>query len=188
MTMIMAPSTAKSLTELVDEARANDATAWNEIVHRLGGLVWSITRSYGVPRDDALDVSQTVWLQLARRLDRIIDPERLGLWLATTTRRECMRYLQHNRARVPVVAERLDERASLATSTEETILQAERQRLLWRAVEQLPEACRSLVRLMLSDPEPSYAEISEALGIPLNSIGPRRQRCLGSLKLRAGQL
>lgn len=179
---------AKTLTELVDEARNSDNAAWNELVHRLGGLVWAIARSYGVPRDDALDVSQTVWLQLARRLDAISDPERLGLWLATTTRRECMRYLQHNRNRAPVVAERLDERASLTTSTEETILQSERQRLLWRAVDQLPDACRSLVRLMLNDPEPTYAEISEALGIPLNSIGPRRQRCLGNLKLRAGQL
>jgi DNA-directed RNA polymerase specialized sigma24 family protein len=99
-----------------------------------------------------------------------------------------MRYLQHNATRAPIVAERLDERPTLTTSTEEMILQSERQRLLWRAVEQLPDACRSLVRLMLNDPEPSYAEISEALGIPLNSIGPRRQRCLGSLKLRAGQL
>src|ERR1700712_1865125 len=86
-------ASSRSLTELVADAQSRDSSAWNELVERLGNLVWSITRSYGIPPHDALDISQVTWLQLARRLDRINDPERLGLWLATTTRRQCMTYI-----------------------------------------------------------------------------------------------
>ncbi len=38
---------------------------------------------------------------------------------------------------------------------------------------------------MIADPAPSYAEISEALDMPIGSIGPTRQRCLAALRAQA---
>ena len=35
---------------------------------------------------------------------------------------------------------------------------------------------------LLTEPEPSYAEISEMLGIPIGSIGPIRGRCVTRLR------
>jgi DNA-directed RNA polymerase specialized sigma24 family protein len=49
----------------------------------------------------------------------------------------------------------------------------------------LSDACRRLLRVMIADPAPSYAEISEALDMPIGSIGPTRQRCLTALRAQA---
>jgi RNA polymerase sigma factor (sigma-70 family) len=182
-TVMTARRTSRSLTDLVADAQADDASAWNELVDRLGNLVWSITRSYGIPHHDAVDISQVTWLQPARRLDRISDPERLGLWLATTTRRQCMTYL--SRLAGPRRAEpyeSLEARPSANVSIEETVVKQEESRQLWDAVNRLPDGCRALIRLFLCDPEPSYAEVAAALEMPVNSVGPRRQRCIKRLK------
>jgi hypothetical protein len=34
----------------------------------------------------------------------------------------------------------------------------------------------------MADPAPSYDEVSDALDMPVGSIGPTRQRCLRSLR------
>jgi len=39
--------------------------------------------------------------------------------------------------------------------------------------------------VMIATPAPSYAEVSEALGMPIGSIGPTRARCLASLRTLA---
>jgi DNA-directed RNA polymerase specialized sigma24 family protein len=36
--------------------------------------------------------------------------------------------------------------------------------------------------MLISDPAPSYAVVSEALGLPIGSIGPTRSRCLSHLR------
>ena len=59
---------------------------------------------------------------------------------------------------------------------------AEQDARLWGAFSALPTLCRSLLRVLLADPAPSYAEVSAALDMPVGSIGPRRQRCLQRLR------
>src|SRR4051794_25415750 len=83
-----------NLDELVQAAVAGDQAAWNELVERFQGLVWATSRSYRLSRADAADVAQTTWLRLVENLNRIHDPERLGAWLATTARRECLRHIR----------------------------------------------------------------------------------------------
>ena len=36
--------------------------------------------------------------------------------------------------------------------------------------------------MLISDPAPSYADVSAALDMPVGSIGPRRARCLDRLR------
>src|SRR5438034_5099746 len=87
-------SAGATLEDLVRGAAAGDQAAWNELVERFQGLVWATSRSYRLSRADAADVAQTTWLRLVEHLDRIHDPERLGAWLATTARRECLRHIR----------------------------------------------------------------------------------------------
>jgi hypothetical protein len=44
----------------------------------------------------------------------------------------------------------------------------------------LSARCQALLRLLASDPAPSYEHVSAALGMPIGSIGPTRGRCLAS--------
>ena len=78
------------LTSIVERARDGDPQAWNELVTRFARLVYAVALRCRLSHADAADVSQTVWLRLAENLGRIHDPERVGAWLVTTTKRECL--------------------------------------------------------------------------------------------------
>jgi RNA polymerase sigma factor (sigma-70 family) len=71
-----------------------DPAAWNEIVRRYGKLVSTEVRSFRLQAADALDAVQMTWLRLAENAQRVQFPERLGAWLVTTARRECLRILR----------------------------------------------------------------------------------------------
>src|SRR5579863_946494 len=80
-----------AIAALVTAAAAGDQNAWNGLVDKFASTVWAIARGYRLNAADAADVSQTTWLRLVENLDRIEQPERLGAWLATTSRRESLR-------------------------------------------------------------------------------------------------
>src|SRR5215471_18882956 len=82
------PTDQAAVSTLVDAAAKGDQAAWDRLVQRFTGLVWSVTRSLGLAGDDAKDVFEATWGRLIERLDRIDDPDRLGAWLADTARRE----------------------------------------------------------------------------------------------------
>ena len=76
------------LIQVVAEARAGTSEAWETLVERFGGLVAAVARRCRLSEADVAEVGQTTWLRLVENIDRIQQPERLGAWLATTSRRE----------------------------------------------------------------------------------------------------
>jgi DNA-directed RNA polymerase specialized sigma24 family protein len=87
-------STAPTVEALVDDARVGDQKAWNALVSRYSPLVWAICRRFNLSRLDSDDVGQSVWLLLIEHLPALRQPAALPGWIATTTRRECMRVLR----------------------------------------------------------------------------------------------
>ncbi len=169
------------LTELVSRAANGDGAAWNAIVDRFSSLVWATARAHRLSRDDAADVAQTTWLRLVEHLDRIREPERLGAWLATTARHESLRVIRRS------TRERSSDEVDLFEAPADDALDAvlvdpDRDGALWRAFAALSERCKSLLRLLMADEEPSYEEVGAALGMPVGAIGPTRGRCLEKLR------
>src|ERR1700678_1664045 len=80
-----------SVVALVTRAAGDDHEAWNEIVERYVPLVWDICTRYQLSRDDIEDGGQNLWLLLVEQLGKLREPAALPGWLATTTRRECLR-------------------------------------------------------------------------------------------------
>ncbi len=172
------------VADAVRRAADGDATAWDELVDRFSGLVWSVARGHGLGAADAADVVQTTWLRLAESLARIRDPERVGAWLVTTARRESLRVLRRGQRSIPSGVEIGADCVSPDDSGPDArVLRLERDRAVWTAFGALPSMCRTLLRVLLADPAPSYAEVSEALDMPIGSIGPRRARCLDRLRV-----
>ena len=64
----------------------------------------------------------------------------------------------------------------------EQLLLDERDQVLWRHFQRLPERCRVLLRIVAHVARPDYAAVAEALGMPVGSIGPTRGRCLAKLR------
>ena len=167
----------------VDRAAAGDEFAWYALVRRFDGLVWSVTRGHRLSDDDAADVVQTVWMRLFEHLDRLRDPARVGVWLATTARHECQ--LVRRPARLVLVpsGDELPERADEdAPGHDATLLRRERDAALWASVSRLSERDQALLRLLVSDLAPSYEEIGASLEMPIGSIGPTRARALERLR------
>lgn len=174
----------QSVSTLVQAAAEGRQEAWNELVRRYNGLVWSVARGFGLSAADAADVAQTTWLRLVERLSTIRDPERVGAWLATTARNESRQTLRRGGRQVPTADEYALEPAEPATAPVDAgLLASERDEVLWRSIEALSEVCRRLIRALMADPPPTYEEVSAALDMPVGSIGPTRGRCLARLRV-----
>ena len=177
--------TPGSTSELVLAAAGGDQSAFEELVSRYTGLVWSVVRAHRMRQADAADVVQTVWLRLVEHLDRLREPEHLGGWLGATARHEALRVLKRSDREQPddeIDTRRAAQVADPRDSPEAALLSSERGRELVEAFHRLPERCRVLLATLASDPAPSYAEVSRVLDMPIGSIGPTRGRCLARLR------
>lgn len=174
---------ADKVAECLRDAAGGDPRAWDALVDQFGALVWSVARAHRLSAADAADVSQTTWLRLVEHFGAIKQPERLGAWLATTARRECLAVIQKRSRQVPVEDPSELSQASLdEPPADGPLLHAEEQSVLASAFGRLAERCQRLLRMLMSDPPPEYEEVAAALAMPVGSIGPTRARCLERLK------
>jgi RNA polymerase sigma factor (sigma-70 family) len=166
-------------------AADGDAQAWNRLVDRYAGLVWSICRAHRMSDDDAADVSQLTWMRLLENLERIRDPQRLAGWLATTCRRECLAFLRRSRSSTPVAEEHMDRLLGGVAAADQSLLVTDQYATLWQAFLRLSEWCQQVLRALVVDAEdgpPSYRLVAAALQVPVGSLGPTRARCLHQLR------
>ena len=169
------------LEEHVLLARRGDAEAWSEIVRRFERMLWAVVRAHRLSSADAADAIQTTWLRLAESIDRVQDPSRVGAWLATTARRECVRILR-NRARELPEEQPPEPRDNRVAAVDRPLLLADCNTELWAAFARLPARDRRLLRLLVAEPQPSYESVASALDMPIGSIGPTRGRALERLR------
>jgi RNA polymerase sigma factor (sigma-70 family) len=170
---------------LPEASPAGHTAAWDLLVQRYVALLWGVARRYGLAPTDAADTVQIAWLRLVEHMGDIREPDRVGAWLATTVRHECLRQLRHTRReQVCDTYHDLAERADPDAAVEASALRSERAVAVRRALRRLPPRQGLLLRLLSADPAPSYAEVSAALDMPIGSIGPTRARALH----RLGQL
>ncbi|MGH3665742.1 MAG: RNA polymerase sigma factor [Egibacteraceae bacterium] len=177
----------EQIVELVRAAAGGDQPSWDVLVGRYSGLLWAVARGHRLSNADAADVVQTTWLRCVEHLGGLRDPERLGAWLATTARRECLRVLRQSGRAIPTDDDHtLDPLDPAEPTPEDRVVRADRDRLLWAAVDALGDRCRLLLRVLMADPPPAYDEVGAALQMPIGSIGPTRARCLDRLRRSAG--
>ncbi|HEX4863801.1 MAG TPA: sigma-70 family RNA polymerase sigma factor [Acidimicrobiales bacterium] len=168
---------------LVEQATAGSQDAWNGLVDRFASTVWAIARGHRLNSSDAADVFQTTWLRLVEHLHKIDYPERVGAWLATTARHESLRVLRMGGRQVPNGADfdaYPDDRT--AREPDADLISTEQSELINQLVDLLPVRSQTLLRLLSADSPLSYKDISEALSMPIGSIGPTRARALDQLR------
>jgi RNA polymerase sigma factor (sigma-70 family) len=174
------PADARKLERMVVAAGRGDQSAWAALVARFRGHVTRIARSHGLNSHQADDVAQETWLRLYRNLGRVRDPLSLGAWVDTTARRESLRALK-GRRREELTDEEIGVEAAVIDDPDDDLLQ-ERRAALEGALAKLSDRQRTLMVSLLAEPEPSYADVSVTLGIPVGSIGPTRGRCVDRLR------
>jgi RNA polymerase sigma factor (sigma-70 family) len=166
------------------EYRDGRLDAMSELVDATTSLLWHTARSQGLTTAQAEDAVQNTWLQLVQHAGGITDPRGVLKWLLTTTRREAWAVSRKSRREdVRDDFTDLGEHAPVATDeTADVVLRSHEQGLLWRHFKDLPERCQALLRVIALAERPDYAQVAEALGMPVGSIGPTRGRCLAKLR------
>ncbi|MGH3972049.1 MAG: RNA polymerase sigma factor [Pseudonocardiaceae bacterium] len=171
-----------SVADLLHRISNGDPAAWDEILRRYGKLVSTTVRSFRLQEADALDAMQMTWLRLTENADRVQSPDRLGGWLATTARRECLHILR--------AAKRGPHRTDVAPETvsdpsagpEQRAIDLDTTRTLRKLIDELSPRRRTLIRMLFTDDPCSYDKIARIVGIPLGGIGPTRARALRQLR------
>jgi RNA polymerase sigma factor (sigma-70 family) len=169
------------VVELVRAARTGDHRAWERLYDRFSPMLRGIARSYRLSPSDVDDVLQNSWLRLFDHIDRIREPTAVAGWLATTTRRECLRLLQLPLRESPT-ADPDAGGASESFDPERELLAAERRVILDRALATLPDRHRKLMTMLVAQPDTDYEQLSAVLAMPVGSIGPIRGRSLARLR------
>jgi RNA polymerase sigma factor (sigma-70 family) len=168
--------------------RAGDEGQMAELLKILTPILWHTARASRLDAATAEDVLQTVWLTLVRKADTITEPLAVLQWLVVTTKREAWRVA---RTQARVRPEDLEapgaQHREPGESVEDLVVRATTDNRLWQHVENLPERCRALLRVIAFADRPDYAELAQALGMPQGSIGPTRGRCLAKLRLALAQ-
>jgi DNA-directed RNA polymerase specialized sigma24 family protein len=171
-------------SELLARASVGDRAAWNHLVDRHSGLVWAVARAHGLTPAAAAEASQLTWLLLAQHLGSLQQhADRLGEWLAATTRRQSQRLRQLRRHAGAAAGEPdLAARSGPTPAAAVGLAAGEGKAGPWHAVAVLPERCHPLVRLLMVEPPLGDDELAAALGIPIDHIGRARARCLACLR------
>jgi RNA polymerase sigma factor (sigma-70 family) len=156
--------------------------AWNSVVEEFTPLVWSVAKSFGLLPDDCADICQSTWVHAVKSIDRIRHPARFRAWIVTVAKRESIKQLQFAARHVLVADVESGVTGVDHRGPEEVAVERADHRRVRAALLRLPSLYQELLWMLISDPAPSYDEISRSLGIPRGSIGPTRRRAL--LRLR----
>jgi RNA polymerase sigma factor (sigma-70 family) len=179
-------TTTSTVSDLLLRVGEGESAAWGEICRRYGKLVSATVRSFRLQEADALDAAQMTWLRLAENAHRIRFPERLGGWLVTTARRECLHILRLANAAggIGIAPEAV---VDPSVGPEQRVIDADTSRTLWKLVAELSPRRRTLLWTLFTDNSWSYAEVADVAGIPPGGIGPTRARALQQLRRRLNE-
>ncbi|MFI1918376.1 RNA polymerase sigma factor [Nocardia sp. NPDC020380] len=157
--------------------------AWRTLIDEYSPLVRAITRTFRMANHDRDDVYQSTWANVFTHLADLQSPDRLTAWLATTTRRECLKQIKRSTRDIPIGDSTTLEVAD--HESEATVHQVFRRvagEEVREAFRRLPERDQRLLGLLVSDNAPNYDSVSVQLGLPRGSIGPLRGRALVRLR------
>lgn len=185
---------------LAAAAARGDQQAFAMLFERHRGMVYAIAYKVALNADDALDITQQAFLQVARKIAGYDGRGPFRAWLAVVATREALSFVRSPRRRErpvePAEAARLMEGAQMAQTMQggrtasqptprELAGDAERRRMVASAMEGLSPQQRAIVALQLREGL-SPSEIAEQTGIPANQVRTQLFRAVQRLKELVG--
>lgn len=167
---------------LVAAALGGASQAWTEIVVRYERLVLGVVASFRLQEADAADAAANTWLRAMEGLPALREPDRLGGWLRTIARRECLGVLRQTAFEEPSDIAAVGVPAP-DPGPEAAVVACEVGRVLTDAMAHLTGRGRQLILALFFLPQASYTTVAADAAMPIGSIGPTRKRALGVLRL-----
>jgi RNA polymerase sigma factor (sigma-70 family) len=170
---------------LVHGCLRGEEDAWSALIDKYKNLIFSIPIKYSFSADEAMDIFQSVCLEMLSELPKLRDAKALPKWIIQVTAHKCF----HRRRQLARMTQagnsgELPVQATLAVA-ERILRQAEEEQSLRQALSALPPRCRQLIQMLFfEEPTRPYQTVAAELGLAPGSIGFIRQRCLDRLRKR----
>jgi RNA polymerase sigma-70 factor, ECF subfamily len=162
-------------TALLAAAQNGDLDAFEALVRTHTPAVYAhALRFFGEPQA-AEDVAQEVWIKVFRSLSTFDERAKLSTWLYRVTRNACLDAVRAGKRR-PVTLDPLDTIAVPGDLADEVALSASLERALASLQPEDRDAFSAIALFGLT-----YAEASEALGVPAGTVKSRVFRARRSL-------
>jgi RNA polymerase sigma factor (sigma-70 family) len=180
------PAIASDDEKLVQRCCQDDQDAWNKLVDRYKGLIYSVPVKQGFRPEDAADIFQSVCVELFTNLSRMRNIKSLRSWLVTVTLHKCFYWKKQQRRQAEFDA--LEEHAADAIAAppdmmNDALNEVRREQAVRDALEMLPPRCAELIRMLFFEQPPvPYKEAARRMGLAAGSIGFIRGRCLHRLQ------
>ena len=160
------------------QAKTGSVPAFEALVRQHGSLVFSIGFHFLANAALAEEVSQEIFLELYRGMQKIQSEEHLVSWLRRSTANRCIDISRRKAYRSEVSMPETFHPASAGTMSDPLLEES-----LRRQVAALPEWQRAVVVLRYQE-DMNPDEISRALSIPINTVKSRLYRALETLRER----
>jgi len=168
-------ASSEAVAEMIAGCRAGERGAQRQLYDTFHRQIYRLmVRMVGF--DDAADLTQQVFLQVYRKIDKYAGRGRFDRWLYRVAMNEAYQHLRRGRARGhrPLAYEPADP----ATDRQERMEQKE---LIEQALARVGPELRSIC-LLREIEGLSYREIAETLDIPEGTVGSRLNRARRELK------
>ena len=162
--------------KLVSQTLAGDRDAFGALVHKYQDMVNAYAFHKVRNESDSQDITQEVFLQAFRHLQKLRHPHRFRSWLYTIMSNECKRWLAHaakKRRHEVVLEEAADE--ALQIEPAYTLPTEGWEVDLERAMSALPDESQIVVSMFYMG-DYSLNEISEFLGVSVNTVKSKLHR------------
>ena len=174
------------IDDLISSAVSGDVDAYEQIIKLYEKKVFNLALRYVKNRDDALDVSQEVFLQIYQNLDQFRGESQFSTWVYRVTYNKCvdmLRKLQKTQRNVVMSTddENFFESASGKNSLEQEYENRELLNTVMAAIDTLPQEQRDVVHLRYIK-DLSYAQIAEILNIAEGTVKSRINRARLKIK------
>jgi RNA polymerase sigma factor (sigma-70 family) len=183
------PAAAWNDARLVRECLSGNEQAWSLLIDKYKALIYSIPVKYGLPPDEAADVFQATCMELLTRLPQLREPAALPKWLMQVAHHQCYRQKRQSQRVVSRDAQPDLPDPETPAIAETLVQQTQEEQMLREAMAVMAPKCRRLIELLFFEtPSRPYTEVASELGLAVGSIGFTRQKCLGRLRRKLGEL
>lgn len=172
---------------LVKMAQLGDREAFGALVEQFQRTVYAVCLGRLGNPNEALELTQEVFLHVMRRIDQLREPERFAGWLRQVAARMAINRATRRVALLSVEDEVLEGASGHRADPLDELIRRERAEQLWEALAQLKPMDREVLVAFYIQ-EQSLLEIAEQFDVPIGTVKRRLHTARKRLKteLEAG--
>lgn len=149
-------------SEVIKKAKQGDRDAMAQIIRNNQENVFALAYRMTGSREDALDISQDVFVKAIKGIKKFKGKSAISTWLYSITANTCKDFLRKNKSHQDVELDNVFLRSQIESPIDNIEIK-DRRRLVRDALESLPEGVRAAFILRYEN-ELQIDDIAEALG------------------------